>query len=119
MIRSKYLKWKRRYIGYSKILRKTKSKRKSLTRALLLLLKKFINFEATLSKLRDIEFTPQYYRRIATIKTIYGQQEVYFRTGNKIKERIVSIAKGYLRPIVRDWRIKTIVLMKVVNEVLK
>lgn len=44
MVRSKYIKWKRRYISFSKMRRKTKSKRKSLTRALLLLLKKLIDF---------------------------------------------------------------------------
>ncbi len=38
--RTKYLKWKRRYTSYSKMRRKTNKKRRSLTRALLHLLKK-------------------------------------------------------------------------------
>ena len=45
MIRSKYLKWKHRYQGFSKIRKNTKSRRVSLTRALLKLLIKFIDFE--------------------------------------------------------------------------
>ena len=40
MIRSKYLKWKKRYVGFSKMRRKTTKKRKPLTRALLHLLEK-------------------------------------------------------------------------------
>ena len=116
MVRSKYLKWKRRYIGYSKMRRKTKSKRKSLTRALLLILKKFIDFEATLSEQNPIKFTPQYYRRIATIKKVYSQQEAYFRTGEKIKGRIVSIAKDYLRPIVRGKEVKPVEFGAKVNK---
>jgi hypothetical protein len=50
MIRSKYLKWNKRYIGFSKMRRKTKVKRRSLTRALLLILEKFIAFEANIGK---------------------------------------------------------------------
>src|SRR5690606_32602155 len=38
--RSKYLKWKKRYVSYSKMRRKTKKKRRALTRGLLLLLDK-------------------------------------------------------------------------------
>ncbi|WP_226789013.1 transposase [Polaribacter porphyrae] len=116
MIRSKYLKWRHRYIGYSKMRRKTKSKRKSLTRALLLLLKKFIDFESTLAKQRKINFTTQYYQRISTIKKIYSQQESHFRTGRKIKGRIVSIAKDYLRPIVRGKEVKPVEFGAKVNK---
>ena len=45
MPRSKYLKWKKRYIGYSKMRKKTVKRRRSLTRALLRMLKKFVDFE--------------------------------------------------------------------------
>ncbi|WP_345725288.1 hypothetical protein [Sinomicrobium weinanense] len=48
--RSKYLKWKKRYIGYSKRRKKTVKKRRSLTRALLRLLDKFLSFEKQLLK---------------------------------------------------------------------
>ncbi|MDD7885833.1 transposase [Flavivirga sp. 57AJ16] len=49
MVRSKYNKWKKRYRGFSKMRRKTKSKRKALTRALLLLLEKFIALNQTIT----------------------------------------------------------------------
>lgn len=116
MIRSKYLKWKRRYQGYSKMRRKNKSKRRSLTRALILLLKKFIDFEATLRTNNNITFTVLYYRRVATIKKVYQQQNKYFKTGLKIKNRIVSIAKGYLRPIVRGKEVKSVEFGAKVNK---
>lgn len=116
MIRSKYLKWKRRYISFSKMRRKTKSKRKSLTRSLLLLLKKFIDFEAKLRIGNSVGFSVQYYRRVATIKQVYKQQNNHFKTGQKIKDRIVSIAKGYLRPIVRGKEVKPVEFGAKVNK---
>lgn len=83
MIRSRYRKWQRRYHSFSKMRRKTNKKRVSLTRALLKLLKKFIDFESQLRKSQDISFTVRYYRRVASIKKIYKQQEAHFRTGEK------------------------------------
>ena len=116
MIRSKYSKWKRRYHGFSKMRRKSKSKRRSLTRSLLLLLKKFIDFESYLRKNYKLQFSIQYYRRIATISKVYRQQEQHFRTGDKIKDRIVSIAKEYIRPIVRGKEIKPVEFGAKVNK---
>lgn len=117
MIRSRYNKWKKRYQGFSKMRRKTKSKRTSLTRALLKLLSKFINFEKELSKTYTIEFKPLYYKRIDTIQRIYKQQKDHFDTGEKIKDRIVSIHKDYIRPIVRGKEVKPVEFGAKVNKV--
>ena len=116
MIRSKYLKWKRRYHGFSKMRRKTKSKRKSLTRSLLALLKKFIDFERCLRKQHKLTAQVDYFRRVAIIEKVYTQQEYHFRTGQKIKDRIVSIAKSYLRPIVRGKEVKPVEFGAKVNK---
>lgn len=116
MIRSKYLKWKRRYNNFSKMRRKTNKKRIPLTRALLKLLKKFIDFEAHLRKNNAITLTVRYYRRVATIKKIYQQQEAHFRTGERIKNRIVSISKDYIRPIVRGKEVKPVEFGAKVNK---
>lgn len=102
-LRTKYKKWVIRYISYSKMKRKTKKRRKSLQRALLKLLAK-IN-----RQLRHLEgmFAPQvlstnYRRRRATIELIEEQQSTMFEQNiRKIPNRIVSIDKPYLRPIVR------------------
>lgn len=117
MIRSKYLKWKKRYQGFSKMRKKTKTKRVALTRALLRLLSKFIDFEQTLHKQYAIEFTRQYYKRIATIQKIYKQQKHHFDTGENIKDRIVSIHKDYIRPIVRGKEVKPVEFGAKVNKI--
>ena len=116
MIRSKYIKWKKRSIGFSKMRRKTKKKRRSLTRASLHLLAKFIQFEDQLRKQHKLEFVTRYYRRVATIKKIHEQQLEYFNTGVSPTNRIVSIDKDYLRPIVRGKEIKPVEFGAKVNK---
>ena len=96
--------------------RKTNKKRIPLTRALLGLLKKLIAFEKELRDSYQITFKVNYYRRVATIKKIYQQQKDHFRTGTKIKDRIVSIAKDYVRPIVRGKEVKSVEFGAKVNK---
>jgi len=117
MIRSRYIKWKKRYIGFSKMRRKTKSKRTSLTRALLKLLNKFIGFEKHLKKDNCLEFNLNYHKRVATIEKIYEQQKAHFDTGERIKDRIVSIQKDYIRPIVRGKEVKPVEFGAKVNKI--
>ncbi|MDO6760987.1 hypothetical protein Q4566_12305 [Tamlana sp. 2_MG-2023] len=96
MIRTKYLKWKKRYFGYSKMHRKINEKRKPLTRSLFHLLVKLIAFEKELHNTNKLNFTVSYYRRVATIKKVHIEQQEYFGTGKSPKNRIVSIQKDYL-----------------------
>ncbi|MCX2682190.1 transposase [Galbibacter sp. EGI 63066] len=114
---SKYLKWKKRYTGYSKMRRKTAKKRRSLTRALLKLLEKFLVFEQQLLKTYRPTLPKAYYRRAATIRKVYRQQFRLFVTGEKPKDCIVSIGKGYLRPIVRGKEIKKVEFGAKVNKI--
>ena len=114
--RSKYLKWKKRYIGYSKMRKKTIKKRRSLTRALLALLRKFIAFEKQLHANHHFELPKRYYKRIRVIKKVYRQQYLYFTTGQKPKDRIVSLDKDYVRPIVRGKEIKAVEFGAKVNK---
>lgn len=116
MIRSKYIKWKKRYTGFSKMRRKTKKKRRPLTRALLHLLSKLIGFEKRLRNQHKLNFTVTYYRRVSTIKKIRQQQQDYFNTGISPKNRIVSIQKDYLRPIVRGKEVKAVEFGAKVNK---
>lgn len=117
MLRSKYHKWRRRYLGFSKMRRKTKSKRISLTRSLLKLLLKFIDFEQDLQKGNSLKFSSQYYKRVAVIYKIYEQQKRHFDTGEKISDRIVSIHKDYIRPIVRGKEVKPVEFGAKVNKI--
>lgn len=114
--RTKYLKWQRRNISYSKMRRKTKSKRKSIARSLLLLLDKINGELDKLEKGYGLQMPKKYYRRRATIKKIYAQQQRIFHTGEKPKGRIVSIGKDYLRPIVRGKEIKPVEFGAKVNK---
>ncbi len=97
--RTKFLKWKKRNLNYSKICRKTKSTRKTLTRSLLHL---FYKIELTYG----FEMPKLYAKRREIISKIYEQQHHLFSTGEYPKNRIVSITKYYLRPIVRGKEIK-------------
>ena len=96
--------------------RKTNKKRKPLTRSLIHLLGKLIEFEALLRKQHRIEFVTSYYKRVATIKKIQAQQLAYFKTGISPKNRIVSIQKDYLRPIVRGKEVKPVEFGAKVNK---
>jgi hypothetical protein len=114
--RTKYLKWEKRNLNYSKMRRKTKSKRKSLTRSLLHLLNK-INEELDNIEIEyNFEMPELYAIRRETISKIYEQQQHLFTTGEYPKNRIVSISKGYLRPIVRGKEIKKVEFGAKVNK---
>lgn len=106
--RTKYLKWKERYFAYSRKRKRRRTETRVLKRSLLMLLAKL---DLTLDRIEK-EHSPQmpkdYYKRRDTIKTIYKQQYQLFTTGEKPKNRIVSIAKNYLRPIVRGKETKRV-----------
>ena len=80
-----------------------KKKRKVLKRALLHLLNKINGQLGSVEKLiARPSLSTRYHRRRSTIKLIYWQQYKMFVKGLKrIKDRIVSIGKPYLRPIIR------------------
>jgi hypothetical protein len=114
--RTKYLKWKKRYLSYSKMRRKTKSKRKGLDRSLLLLLAKIDGKLDALEDRYTLQMPKKYCQRRSTIKKIYGQQYRIFHTGEKPKGSIVSIAKDYLRPIIRGKEVKPVEFGAKVNK---
>ena len=103
LVRTKYKKWLPRYISYSKMRRKTSKKRKQLRRALLKLLQKINKQLAYLEQILPSEvFTKKYRRKRATIEKVHEQQlEMFVENKQRVKDRIVSIDKPYVRPIVR------------------
>ena len=114
--RTKYLKWQRRYMAYSKMRRKTAKKKTSLTRGLLRLLFKI---NGLLDQVED-HYKPimsvVYYKRRSVIKKIYTQQSALFYTNKTPQDRIVSIDKDYLHPIVRGKEIKPVEFGAKVNK---
>lgn len=109
MPRTKIKNWIPRYISYSKMRRKTKKKRRSITRGLLRLLTKLTK---ELERLEETYNSPlarkQYWQRRCAINTILQQQSDKFYKGERPKNAIVSIDKSYIRPIVRGKEIKQV-----------
>ncbi len=115
--RTKYLKWKQRYFAYSRKRRKPAKDKRVLTRALLNLLEK-LNYELNrLEQEYRFDISKKYTNRREVIKKAYEQQMLLFTTGEKPKNRIVSIAKSYLRPIVRGKEIKKVEFGAKVNKI--
>ena len=114
--RTKYIKWKKRYINYSKTRRKTYKNRRKLTRSLLWLLEKLNKELDLIEKQYDFKMTELYYDRRRIIKKVQRQQKQYFKSGISPKNRIVSISKSYLRPIVRGKEIKPVEFGAKVNK---
>ncbi len=114
--RTKYIKWKKRYNNYAKTRRKTHKARIKLTRSLLWLLEKINKELDYIEKLYDFEMTKLYYERRRIIKKIHRQQKQYFKTGNPPVNRIISISKSYLRPIVRGKEVKPVEFGAKVNK---
>jgi len=80
------------------------------------LLEKVNNELDIIEKQNDLGMTELYYKRRRIIKKVYNQQNRYFKTGKPPKDRIVSISKSYLRPIVRGKEIKAVEFGAKVNK---
>ena len=108
--RNKYRTVKKAYLSYSKKRRKTYKKRRSMTRRLLYLLHKLLGQISPLIGYWQIQtqmglpspVAKNFFQTLRTIKQMYRQQQWHFdRPDVPIKQRIVSLFKPYLRPIVR------------------
>ena len=65
----------------------------------------------------SFDISDKYYKRREIIKKVYTQQLELFTTGESPKNRIVSIAKSYIRPIVRGKEIKKVEFGAKVNKI--
>ncbi len=99
-LRTKYSDIKQCYQIYSKKKKRRKSERKRITRRLINLLEKLIFEYNNVEKIKALKLNPKFIERVKTIKEVLSQQKRLFE-GEKVKERIVSIDKNYLRPILR------------------
>lgn len=101
--RNKYLDQKRKQFTYDRLRRKSYKRGKVRKRSLLYLLEKgLIHLQELLNDQSEIQLTKSQYGHIRTIKKVLQQQRYLFDTpGGKVKDRIVSLYKPYLRPIVR------------------
>jgi len=123
--RNKYKDQKRKYKSYSKQKRKTYKQTRKIKKRLLYLLDKLRGQIQVLiggAKLLDKDgqlghdleskkspLTARFFERLGLIKRVYHQQYHHFiRPDVPIKNRIISLAKPYLRPIVRGKEIKRV-----------
>lgn len=106
--RTKYLEQKDKYFAYMRMRRKPWKQTVKRTQSLLYLLNKLIEEQ---EKIQDqyrthIKFPEKYYQKKRVIRKVFSQQKKIFKTGGSVPDRIVSISKNYVRPIVMGKEVK-------------
>jgi len=116
--RNKYPDVKSAYLSYSKKRKHKNSSTRSMTRRLLALADKLLGQVNTLIKSyrKQLEFSSDCMRRLNVIKEVLSQQNRLF-DGKKVSDRIVSVDKHYLRPIVRGKEKKSVEFGAKVNNI--
>ena len=101
MVRSKYRKWMARYDLFRRQRKPRKRRQRQMKRGLLRLLAKLLTDAASLISTHQPLMNEKEGDRLNLLERIYEQQKIFFETGQKPTGRIISLAKPYLRPIVR------------------
>jgi hypothetical protein len=119
MPRNKYEEQKDKYNNFSRRRKKTHKEITRRTRSLLYLLEKIL---ALLKGIEDqyqkqLDLAKGYYIKIKIIRKVLKQQQEIFETGKSVPDRIVSISKSYIRPIVRGKEVKPVEFGAKVNMV--
>ena len=102
--RIKFKEQKLKYLTYQKSRKKTYKMERKRKRSLLYLLNKYLHLHEELLKSQGStiqELDPSYRKRFLAVSEVYLQQEHMFEREEKVKNRLVSIHKPYLHPIVR------------------
>jgi hypothetical protein len=110
MPRNKYEDQWNKYNNYSHKRRKTYKETAKRTRSLLYLLGKLLR------QLMDVEdryqsglnMPEKYYSRLKIVRKVLRQQQEIFKSRMSVPDRIVSISKSYIRPIVRGKEVKAV-----------
>ena len=110
MPRSKYLEKKDKYFAYQRKRQKPWKQTTARIRSLLYLLNKL---NEQLDELEQayadrLTFPQKYYQKRKVIRKVYKQQLQIYQTGKSLPDRIVSISKSYIRPIVRGKETKKV-----------
>ena len=111
MPRNKYEEQWSKYDVYSHKRKKTHKETLRRTRSLLYLLGKLMGLHHEIEdQYKDqLDLPRKYYDRIKVIRKVLKQQQEIFETGNNsVPNRIVSISKSYIRPIVRGKETKAV-----------
>jgi hypothetical protein len=108
--RNRYLLIRRAYMSYARRRRKTHKQTRKIKRKLLLLLSQGLEMlQELLNTHKGLEWTDRAYSRLKTIKMVYAQQKYMFdHKVNKVQDRIVSLSRPWVRPIVRGKEVKPV-----------
>ena len=109
MPRSKFGEQKSKQLDYSKKKRKTRKQTRKRIKSLLYLLGKLLGQLSETEQLlpEGTVLCDVYQRRLSAISTVLGQQQRLY-DGEKVKDRVVSIDKPYVRPIIRGKESKRV-----------
>jgi hypothetical protein len=110
MPRNKYEEQWNKYNDYSHKRKKTHKQTAVRIRSLLYLLEKIIVLlrEIENQHEHELDLSKRYYTKIRIIRKVLKQQKEMFETGKSVPDRIVSISKSYIRPIVRGKEVKAV-----------
>jgi len=108
---------KKEYLTYQKSRKKTSKAEKKLRKKLLKFLARLIQQFDDLMKKQVFGFSKRKQKRIAAVMQLYRQQhDKAYGIIEKIENRIVNIAKEYIRPIVRGKEVKKVEFGAKVNK---
>jgi transposase, IS5 family len=107
--RCNYEKWKKQFLAYQKSRKKTKRWEKKLLKRLLTFLLRLLEFHKGIVEQNKVSLSQKQRAQILTVTKVYEQQhqKVYGKV-ERIKDRIVSLSKPYIRPIVRGKETKQV-----------
>jgi hypothetical protein len=110
MPRNKYEEQWTKYNNYSHKRKKTHKETLKRIRSLLYLLGKIIILLKGIENQyhEQLVLPGRYHEKIKTIRKVLKQQQEIFETGKSVPDRIVSISKSYIRPIVRGKEVKPV-----------
>jgi len=110
MPRNKYEEQWDKYNNYSHKRKKTHKETVKRIRSLLYLLEKILVLlkEIENQYQGQLDLPNRYYTNIKIIRKVLKQQQEIFQTGESVPDRIVSISKSYIRPIVRGKEVKAV-----------
>lgn len=108
--RNKYDEIHMRYLNFARSRRKTQKKKVKLRRSLIYLFNKLNGQLDDIEELykKSLQLDGHYHKRRRIIREVLVQQRQMHETGKSVSERIVSIAKPYIRPIVRGKEVKAV-----------
>ena len=117
--RSNYEKQKRSYMNFQRSRRKSKRKDKKLRKHLLKYLQRLLENLDQLQSQYEFGYSNKESKLLKSIQTVYQQQfELLYGDRESVKQRIVSLCKPYVRPIVRGKEIKPVEFGAKVHKVL-